>query len=111
MSRDDAALFDIAKACQLAGQFKAGMTKTAFLEDPKTQSAVLHQLMVIGEGVKRLSRDLKDSHTEIPWKLISGMRDKLVHEYDDVDFEEVWATIQRDIPQLLSGIGPFLPEK
>jgi uncharacterized protein with HEPN domain len=55
----------------------------------KTQSAVLHQLLVIGEAVKRLSQDFRRDHPEIPFALIAGMRDKLIHEYDDVDLEEV----------------------
>jgi len=55
MSRDETTLLDIARAARLVIEFKQGMDKEAFLKDIKTQSAILHQLMVIGEAVKRLS--------------------------------------------------------
>jgi uncharacterized protein with HEPN domain len=89
MSRDAATLLDIARSAQLIIDFKQGMDKTAFANDLKTQSAIAHQLMVIGEAVKRLSAELHDSHPEIPWVLIAGMRDKLIHGYDIIDVEEV----------------------
>lgn len=77
--------------------------KAAFLEDYKTQSAVLHQLMVIGEAVKRLSVEFRDDHPVVPWSLIAGMRDKLIHGYDIVDLDEVWRTAEVDVPELLVG--------
>ena len=55
MSRDDASLLDILKAARLAIEFKGTCGKAEFLDDPKTQSAVLHQLLLVGEAVKRLS--------------------------------------------------------
>jgi uncharacterized protein with HEPN domain len=55
MSRDDATLLDILKAARLVVEFKGNRTKKGFLRDIKTQSAILHQLLVIGEAVKRLS--------------------------------------------------------
>ena len=65
------------------------MDKETFLKDIKTQSAILHQLMVIGEAVKRLSQDFRTRYPELPWELIAGMRDKLIHGYDIVDLDEV----------------------
>jgi uncharacterized protein with HEPN domain len=109
MSRDAATLLDIARSAQLIIDFKQGMDKTAFANDLKTQSAIAHQLMVIGEAVKRLSPELREGHPEIPWALIAGMRDKLIHGYDIVDMEEVWKTATTDVPELLSLIKPLLP--
>jgi len=86
------------------------MDKAAFLQDIKTQSAVLHQLMVMGEAVKRLSQDFRSHHPEIPWALVAGMRDKLIHGYDIVDLHEVWRTADVvDVPGLLSLLEPLLP--
>jgi uncharacterized protein with HEPN domain len=59
MDRDRSTLLDIVRAAELAIKFSAGMDKTSFLKDEKTQSAVLHQLMVMGEAVKRLSDDFR----------------------------------------------------
>ena len=110
MHRDEATLLDIAMAARLVLEFKEGMDKAAFLDDVKTQSSVLHQLMVMGEAVKRLSDGFRTRHPEIPWSLMAGMRDKLIHGYDIVDLEEVWKTANRDVPDLLRWLEPLLPK-
>jgi uncharacterized protein with HEPN domain len=84
------------------------MEKEEFLDDLKTQSAVLHQLMILGEATKRLSAETRQETPEIPWSLIAGMRDHLIHGYDDVDLEEVWKTSERDVPLLIAGVERLL---
>lgn len=108
MSRDNATLLDIAHAAQLIGDFIAGMSRQAFSGDPKTQSAVIYQLTIIGEAVKRLSRATREQHPQIPWQLIAGMRDRLIHGYDIVDIDQVWITATRDVPDLLRQIQTLL---
>ena len=102
MSRDDAVLLDMVNAAERIVEFKQGMDKQGFLQDVKTQSAVLHQLMVIGEACKRLSMETRNRAPQVPWRLIAGMRDNLIHEYDDVDLEEIWKTADRDVPALIA---------
>lgn len=109
MHRDAGFLLDIAQAARLVLTFIQGLNKTSFLEDAKTQSAVLYQLIVIGEATKRLSFALREQHPEIPWSLMAGMRDHLSHGYDTVDWEEVWKTACRDVPRLLAQLQPLLP--
>lgn len=87
------------------------MDQATFLHDVKTQSAVLHQLLILGEAVKRLSKEFHASHPEIPWSLIAGMRDKLIHKYNEVDLNEVWRTIQRDVPGFRRFIDAVLPKE
>jgi uncharacterized protein with HEPN domain len=99
MWRDDVTLLDVEKAGRLVVTFVDDMTKDMFLNDIKTQSSVLYQLTVLGAAVKRLSRDLRAQHPEIPWALIAGMRDHLIHGYDIVDWDEVWNTATRDVCQ------------
>lgn len=111
MNPDEATLLDIARSARLVLEFKEGLDKAAFLRDVKTQSAILHQLLVMGEAVKRLSTDYRDRHPEIPWALIAGMRDKLIHGYDIVDLEEVWKTASQDVPDLLTWLEPSLPQQ
>ncbi len=67
--------------------------------------------MVIGEAVKRLSSDFRNTHREIPWSLIAGMRDKLIHGYDIVDLDAVWKTVNDDVPKLLYFSEKLIPEK
>ena len=111
MSRDDATLLDILKAARLVVEFKSKLAKKAFLRDIKTQSAILHQLLVIGEAVKRLSEEFRAQHPEIPWARIAGMRDKLIHQYDAVDLDEIWKTVTNDIAPLISFLEPLVPPK
>ena len=111
MPRDDAALLDILKAAQLAMRFITGMDETAFLQDPKTQSAVLHQLLLLGEAVKRLSEEFRARHPAIPWRTIAGMRDKLIHEYHDVDLDEVCRTVPTDTPHLIPKMKSLIPRE
>lgn len=111
MRQDDATLLDIAKAARLIERFLGNMSKKDFLDDDKTQSSVLYQLLVIGEAVKRLSREFRAQQDDIPWLLIAGMRDQLIHSYDTVDWDEVWKTATKDVPTLLKKIEPLLPHK
>jgi uncharacterized protein with HEPN domain len=101
MARDEAVLLDIVRAAQLVLELRQGMDKAAFFDDLKTQSAILHQLMVMGEAVKRLSAEFRARHPKVPWMLIAGMRDKLIHGYDIVDLEQVWQTAVEDVPELV----------
>ncbi|WP_406662560.1 HepT-like ribonuclease domain-containing protein [Methanolobus sp. ZRKC3] len=55
---------------------------------------------MIGEATKNLSPSTTEKYSQIPWKEIAGMRDKLIHAYFGVDLEEVWNTVKRDIPEL-----------
>jgi len=111
MRRDDAALLNIAEAAGLLPAFVKGLTKEAFLNDVKTRSAVLYQLIVMGEAVKRLSAEFRTQHPEVPWSLIAGMRDHLIHGYDIVDWDEVWKTATSDVADVLDKLGPLLPGK
>lgn len=66
------------------------MTQAEFRQDPKTQSAILHQITVMGEAVKRLSLAFLAQHPDIPWRQIAGMRDFLIHADNSVDLDTVW---------------------
>ena len=66
---------------------------------------------MLGEAAKRLSEGFRDVHVETPWKAIAGMRDRIIHGYDDVDLREVWRTIESDLPTLISTLERLMPQK
>lgn len=87
------------------------MNEMAFMEDERTQFAVLYAITIIGEIAKKLSSDFRETHKTIQWKEIAGMRDKIVHDYSTIKIDIVWQVIQFKIPELLTYITPLLPEK
>ncbi|MFQ6071834.1 MAG: DUF86 domain-containing protein [Methanosarcinales archaeon] len=80
--------------------FTKDMDFETFIKDRKTVNAVIRSLEVMGEAVKRIPDEIRSRYSEIPWKYIAGMRDKLIHEYDGVDLEIVWEVIKKEAPPL-----------
>lgn len=79
-----------------------GLEQIDFSKSELIQDAVIRNIEIIGEAAKKISSDLKSQYPEIPWKEMSGMRDKLIHDYFGVDVEVVWKTVKEDIPYLKS---------
>lgn len=111
MNRDQTYLIDIATTCQTVIELIQGMSQSSFVADKRTHLAVLYEITVTGEIVKRLSPEFRQSHPEIQWKQIAGMRDKLVHDYNKVDLDLTWEVTQSSIPELLEFVLPFLPQE
>ncbi len=111
MNRDPATLLDIVLACRLIRQFVGAKDSTALENDPLLRSAILFQILVIGEAAKRLTTSFRDTHPEVPWRAISGMRDRLIHGYDRIDDAIVWEAATRYVPELLAQLEPLLPQE
>lgn len=97
MSGDELYAQHILEAIDKIEQFAAGLDFDKFAKNELVQSAVMRELGVIGEASKKLSEEFKESHEHIPWKQAIGMRDKLIHDYFEIDTEAVWKTIQEDL--------------
>ncbi len=74
--------------------------KTGFENNIMLQDAVIRNIEIIGEASKKISQNFKDQYSEIPWREMAGMRDKLVHDYLGVDIDVIWETVTTDIPLL-----------
>jgi uncharacterized protein with HEPN domain len=91
----------IREAAESALQFVAGMTFEAFAADQRTVYAAVRALEIVGEATKRLPEEIRALEPEFPWKKMAGMRDIIVHRYENVDLRVVWDTIHQDLPSLV----------
>jgi uncharacterized protein with HEPN domain len=111
MQRDQTTIIDIYNIINLIIDFTQGMTQNEFREDVKTQAAVLYEIALLGEAGRRFSTEFRIKHPEIPYSEIIAMRNKLIHDYQEVDLGIVWQTIQQDIPQLFEIISLLLSQE
>ncbi len=112
MQRDDNAyLLDILIAARKALKFVEGIDRDEFEDNEIIQNAVMRPLEIIGEASAKISSKFRRTHTEIPWKDMVGMRNRLMHEYFRVDYGIVWDTIQKDLPKLIDLIAPLVPKE
>jgi uncharacterized protein with HEPN domain len=111
MLDDASTVLDIVLACRRIVRFVADMDEVSFLVDERTQWAVASQLTLIGEAAKRLTDEIRDQQASVPWPKIMGMRNRLVHHYDKIDWPLVWTTARRDVPSLLAKLEPLVPEE
>jgi uncharacterized protein with HEPN domain len=88
--------------------FVAGLSREDFDNDEKLQLAVTHLLQIIGEAGRRVSLEFRNTHLEIPWKAIVGMRSKIVHDYLSVDNDVVWETVKNDLPSFVERLEKLL---
>ncbi len=100
MKKDRVYLRHILDAISDIEKFMQGVPEEEFFENKEKQYAVLRALEIIGEATKNLSDELKTKGSNVDWKHIAGMRDKLIHAYFGVNLPLVWETVNKDLPQL-----------
>lgn len=104
-------LLDILEACKRIKEYVSSLNYDDFLKNYEKQDAVIRNIEVIGEAVKKISQSLKDKYKDIEWKDIAGMRDKLIHFYFGVKLEIVWIVAIKEIPELEGKIKKILQKE
>lgn len=94
----------------LIGQSQ-GLSKEAFLRDETRQRAFVRSLEIIGEAAKQIPNAIRQKYDHIPWRAISGMRDRLIHAYFGVDYEIVWDAVINKVPELQQEIEHILQQE
>ena len=84
--------------------------RSAFFADAMIQDAVIRNLEVMGEAVRKISVGTRSAHPEIPWKQIAGTRDRVIHGYFTVDLEIVWEIVETELPPLREHLAAVVPE-
>ena len=97
-------IIDMIEAADMVASFIQGMNKEQFLADKKTQFAVVRALEIIGEAAKKVPDSIRSCYPDLPWREISGMRDKLIHDYFSVNNEVVWKTAVEDVPEIAANL-------
>jgi hypothetical protein len=95
---------DIIRSAELIIDFTKDVDFASFSKDLKTRYAVIRCFEVMGEAAKRIPDEIRSKYPMIPWKIISAMRDRLIHGYDVVDDSVLWKTVVLDLPELLQNL-------
>ena len=104
MDKNQIYLSEIKEFCQTIINFTNGVSYDAFLADEKLQLAVIKLIENVGEGSKRLSEATRAHYSQIDWNKVMAMRNRLVHDYMDVDLAIVFDVITNEIPSLLKNL-------
>lgn len=93
----------------LAVQKVQGCRREEFDRDENLRLALTHLVQTIGEAARHVSPAFQQSHPQIPWAKIIGMRHKVVHDYLHVDYDLVWDVGVRELPPLVTALGEIAP--
>lgn len=103
-------LTDMLENAEKALDFVSGMDYDEFFEDEKTTYAVIRALEIIGEAAKMIPENVRKLNPEIPWREVTAMRNKLMHEYFGANMKVVWRTVQDDLPNIIPILRKILKE-
>jgi uncharacterized protein with HEPN domain len=99
---------DILAALRAIADYTDGMTYASFVTDGRTMDAVVRNLMTMGESIRWIPEPVLDAHPDVPWRLMRGVRNVVVHEYFGVDPSILWETVRADLPPLIARLEAVL---
>jgi len=109
VSRDPLLLLeDIEKSCVKVVRYTEGRSKDQVFGEDVRADAVLLNLHIIGEAVKKLPGDLRERHPEVAWREIAGLRDFIAHAYFALDSDLIWDAVEHDVPVLLEAVRKII---
>jgi uncharacterized protein with HEPN domain len=106
--RDRQSVEDTLRAGRKILEYARGATRETLPAQPMRLDAVLYEIVVMGEAARRLSAACRARHPEVPWREIIGLRSVVAHGYDQIDDDELWQVIERDLPALLPQLEQVL---
>lgn len=109
MERDLQSLLDMLQSARIVMNYIEGRSRDDLANDLQFQDAMIRRLSIIGEASRRISPATRQSLTTIPWVAINGMRNRLVHEYDEIDLDIVWDTAMNSLPILIVELEKVVP--
>ena len=109
MRRDDAWLLDMLLSSRDAVEFASRITYAEFKGSRLHRNAILKSIEIVGEAASRVSAGARDTHDDIPWGEIVGMRNRIVHAYFEIDIELVWRVVKDDLPTLITRLERIVP--
>jgi uncharacterized protein with HEPN domain len=101
MQKDPQFLLDMLLSAKIAVEYIAERSQEEWVINLQLQDAVIRRFLIIGEAARRISEETKRNLPEVPWTAINGMRNRLVHEYDDIDLDVIWDTLIKSLPILI----------
>jgi uncharacterized protein with HEPN domain len=107
-SRDRPYLEDMLRAARKILEYARDTSRETLLAVPMRLDAVLYEIVVLGEAARRLSQETRAAHPEVPWRDIVGMRSMVSHGYDQIDDDELWQVVNRDLPELIARLQTIL---
>ncbi|UZQ55800.1 DUF86 domain-containing protein [Trichothermofontia sichuanensis B231] len=108
MLRDKQTLVDILTAIQQILKYVQDINQTQLKQDDEKQAAILYRLIIIREATKHLSDEFRERYPAIPWRQMAGLRDVVIHDYDELDFDILWNVIHINLPDILPEIQAIL---
>ncbi len=101
---------DILEYAKTSLEFIQNVSYEEFITDKKATFATIRALEVIGESSNRISDELKEKYPHLPWIEMRGLRNRIIHNYDDIDYTIIWNVLKNEIPNLIKQIEEIIEE-